>query len=195
MNALYLTVMMNFLLQRIISLVLKRAIPQTCAYIVLRRLLIYIRTNLVLYLFVFLDASKAFDKINYWLLFDKLIKRDVPLLFNVRFVSFWYAHQQVCVQWGKSISGAFSVLNGVKQGGILSPLFFNIYLNDLSIQLKNACVGCNINDNFLNHFIYADDMCLISPSPNALQTLLNICNEYAMSHDIVFNTKKTMEVR
>ena len=40
----------------------------------------------------FLDASKAFDKINYWLLFDKLIKRDVPL-FIVRFLSFWYAHQ------------------------------------------------------------------------------------------------------
>ena len=35
-------------------------------------------------------------------------------------------------------------------------------------------------------------MCLISPSPNALQTLLNICNEYATSHDIVFNTKKTV---
>ena len=62
----------------------------------------------------------------------------------------------------------------------------------MSIPLTHTCVGYNINGNFLNHFIYADDMCLISASPNALQTLLNICNEYAMSHDMVYNTKKTV---
>ena len=56
-----------------------------------------------------LDASKAFDKINYWLLFHKLINRNVPL-YIVRFLSFWYAQQQVCVQWGSAISESFHVL-------------------------------------------------------------------------------------
>ena len=68
-------------------------------------------------LICFLDASKAFDKFNHWLLFYKLIKRDIPLFFVI-FLYFWYTHQQRCVQWGKSISAPLSVLNGVKQCGI-----------------------------------------------------------------------------
>ena len=72
-------------------------------------------------------------------------------------------HQQVCVQWGGAISDLFHVLNGVRQGGILSPLFFNIYMNDLSMQLNMSDIGCNINGIFLNHFVYADDMCIVAP--------------------------------
>ena len=139
----------------------------------------------------FLYASKAFDKINYWLLFYKLIRRDLPL-YIVRILSFWYMHQQVCVQWGGAISDLFHVLNGVRQGGILSPLFFNIYMNDLSMQLNMSDIGCNINGIFLNHFVYADDMCIVAPCANALQLLLNICMKYAGTHDITYNIKKSV---
>ena len=75
----------------------------------------------------FLDASKAFDRLNYCLLFDKLIKKDVPL-FIIKLLLFWYTHQKVCVQSGKSSSPDFLVGNGVKQGGIISPILFNIYI-------------------------------------------------------------------
>lgn len=139
----------------------------------------------------FLDASKAFDKINYWHLFSKLNTRGLPL-FVIRLLCFWYVNQQVCVQWGNILSCPFNVSNGVKQGGILSPLFFNVYINDLSIDLTNSGIGCNINGVCLNHFIYADDMCLVAPSARALQTLLNICVKYASCHDIVYNTKKSV---
>ena len=75
----------------------------------------------------FLDASKAFDRLNYWLLFDKLIKKHVPL-FIVKLLLFWYTHQKMCVRWGNSTSPDFLVGNGVKQGGIISPILFNIYV-------------------------------------------------------------------
>ena len=48
--------------------------------------------------------------------------------------------------------------NGVKQGGILSPLFFNIYMDDLSRNLNNTGVGCYVNNNIVNHIMYADDV-------------------------------------
>ena len=73
----------------------------------------------------FLDASKAFDRLNYWLLFDKLIKKHVPL-FTIKLLLFWYTHQKMCVRWGNSISPDFFVGNGVKQGGIISSILFNI---------------------------------------------------------------------
>ena len=62
----------------------------------------------------FLDASKTFDRLNYWLLFDKLIKKHVPL-FIVKLLLFWYTHQKMCVRWGNSTSPDFLVGNGVKQ--------------------------------------------------------------------------------
>ena len=45
----------------------------------------------------FLDASKAFDRLNYWLLFDKLVKKHVPL-FIIKLLYFWYTHQKMLVR-------------------------------------------------------------------------------------------------
>ena len=68
----------------------------------------------------FLDASKAFDRLNYWVLFDKLIKKHVPL-FIIKLLLFWYTHQKMCVRWGNSTSLDFLVGNDVKQGGLILP--------------------------------------------------------------------------
>ncbi len=58
----------------------------------------------------FLDASKAFDRINFWCLFDKLIARGVPLLL-VRLLSYWYNTQYFCIKWGNATSTFFNTSN------------------------------------------------------------------------------------
>ena len=141
----------------------------------------------------FLDASKAFDRLNHWLLFDKLIFRGVPK-FIVKILVYWYSMQKMCVQWGNSISSCFMVTNGVKQGGILSPKLFTLYMNDLSILLNNCNLGGKIGGQLLNHLIYADDVCLISLSAHAMQEMINICQTFANSHDLLFNSTKTMSM-
>ena len=72
----------------------------------------------------FLDASKAFDKINYWLLKKYSIKVSPHLL--LKFDFFWYTHQEMHVRWGITVTSSFLVSNGVKQGAILSPMLFNV---------------------------------------------------------------------
>ena len=59
--------------------------------------------------------------------------------------------QKMCVQWGNSISTCFMVTNGVKQGGMLFPKLFTLYMNDLSILLNNCNLGGNIGGQLLNH--------------------------------------------
>ena len=80
----------------------------------------------------FLDASKAFDRLNHWLLFKKLLNRGMPI-YIVRILIFLYSNQTMYVQWGSAHSDPFSITNGVRQGGILSPKLFIVYMDGLSL--------------------------------------------------------------
>ena len=90
------------------------------------------------------------------------------------------------VRWGSTLSTAFQVTNGVRQDGILSPMLFNSYVNDLSIRLTNSGIGGTFGGTFVNHMTYAEDLCIVSLSSSVLQTLLNICTDYGALHDIKF---------
>ena len=139
----------------------------------------------------FLDASKAFDKISHWTLFRKLIDRNVPM-YLIKILCYWYQHQLMSVRWGYSISNVFNVTNGVRQGGILSPKLFNIYIDGLSNILNNSLIGGSLGGKRINHMLYADDLCIVSLSSAGLQKLLSICDEYCASHSITFNVKKSV---
>ena len=77
-----------------------------------------------------LDASKAFDRVNYCELFNELLKRDIsPIV--LRLLLYMYTTQTLRVKWGHAVSNCFTVSNGVKQIGVLSPLLFYIYTDSL----------------------------------------------------------------
>ena len=78
----------------------------------------------------FLDASKAFDRIVHAGLFLKMIKRKVPFLFLIIIIS-WYIGLECRVRWEDHYSDWFAVTAGVRQGGVLSPNFYCIYVDDL----------------------------------------------------------------
>ena len=139
----------------------------------------------------FVDASKAFDRINIWHLCMKLLHRNISSLI-VRFFIFWFTMQQFIVKWGSVLSPPFHSCNGLRQGGILSPIYFNVYMDDLSTDLSNLNTGCYVNDVCFNHLFYADDTVLAAPSPAALQQLISTCEQYAANNELVFNDTKTI---
>ena len=79
-----------------------------------------------------MDASKAFDKVNHWHLLDKLLNRGIPLCL-VRLLMFWFSNQDYIVKWNNLHSNSFKVTNGVRQGGILSPRLFTVYVDALRV--------------------------------------------------------------
>ena len=139
----------------------------------------------------FLDASKAFDPLKHTTLFRKLIDRRVPN-YIVRIMMYWYANQTMCVRWSGAVSQGFHVTNGVRQGGILSPYLFNVYLDDLGNALSACRTGCCVGNSLINHQMYADDLVIFSPSSIGLRALITVCEEYAVSHEMVFNHKKSV---
>ena len=123
-------------------------------------------------------------------MFKKLILRDVPIII-VRVLCFWYRTQVLCIQWGNMRSSFFNISNGVRQGGILSPKLFSVYMDDLSNILISSGVSCFLKNVCFNHVFYADDLCLMAPCDIALQELLNICHRYSITADLNFNALKS----
>ena len=52
------------------------------------------------------------------------------------------------------MSDSFMTINGVRQGKILSPLFFNIYVNEISEKLNSKIIGCSFKGMRINHLMY-----------------------------------------
>ena len=109
----------------------------------------------------------------------------------VRLFVYWYSGQQFLIRWGNTVSNKFSTTNCVRQGGIIYPAYFNVYMDDLIKELNKSEIGCCINGHYINNLLYADDSCIVASSPSGLQKLIDICSEYATANTIVFNESKT----
>ena len=136
-----------------------------------------------------LDASKAFDRVNYCKLFGELLKRDIsPIV--LRLLLYMYTSQMLRFKWGHTVSNYFTVRNGVKQGGVLPPLLFAIHTDSILKRLEESGVGCHMGGHFNGALAYADNITLLSPSMSGLRTLSKVCEEYATEFDVTFNGKK-----
>ena len=83
----------------------------------------------------FLDMSKAFDSVNHCKLMQKLLEYGVPELI-VQLVSHWYSNQKVSVRYMSYYSKVWAIGNGVRRAGILSSLFFKIYIDSLMSRIS-----------------------------------------------------------
>ena len=79
----------------------------------------------------------------------------------------------------------------LSKGG-LSPILFCMYPDELLNQINESGIGCHIGYLSFAGLGYADDVGILSPSVEALQELLHICEKYADEFNVIFNTKKTM---
>ena len=126
-------------------------------------------------------------------LFLKLVQRNVPLCF-IRVIMYWYLNMEAQVKWLNARSAFFKVTSGTKQGGVISPHFYGIYVNDLIIILRNRKLGCHLVGICIACIFYADDLALMAPLRSTMQLLIDICHEYASEFCLSFNFKKTKTI-
>ena len=133
-----------------------------------------------------IDLSKAFDKINHYGLLTSLLKRNLPVnLLDI--LELWLNSSWSCVKWFDNFSEFFQINSGVRQGSVLSPMLFAVYLNDF--------VNCNQRGLHSIIILYADDILLLSPTLYGLQHMLNECERRLQELNMAINFKKTCCLR
>ena len=123
----------------------------------------------------FVDFSKAFDCVPRNKLFDKIESVGVKGNF-LSIIKSMYEDDSSAIKKDGLVTESFRCYSGVKQGCMLSPTLFNLYLSDLSSVLKQTDISDPINiaeGSPLNCLLYADDLLLLSKNPGDLQLLLN----------------------
>ena len=88
------------------------------------------------------------------------------------------------VRWNAVLSKSWEVSCGVRQDGILSPILFNVYVDELVELLRDSGYGCYVNNTLIGCLMCADDWLLLFPTLDGMQALLDICDCYT---NIVFN--------
>jgi len=144
------------------------------------------RPNISAVTVISFDLRRAFDSIPHSILINKLtsiLPRNICDL-----ISSYLSHRHQQVKIGHTFSNRLPVLSGVPQGSILSPILFNIFINDLSFG----------NDCHL--FKYADDTTIILPhflssSPtiatNDIKMKVIKMESWCNEHKITLNVAKT----
>ena len=141
-----------------------------------------------------LDLSKAFDKVNFKMLFFKLMDRNVPKRV-IEILSNWYSKLFSYVRWNDKFSTGFFISSGVRQGGLLSPILFAICVDDLLVKLEKSKLGCFVKLLCCNSFMYADDLVLLSITIQDLQSLVNISLKEINNVGLDVNSNKTFCIR
>ena len=139
----------------------------------------------------FVDFSKAFDSVPRDILLDKLKKHGINgNVFDI--IQTIYLEDTVSIKIDNKHSPSFKTNVGVRQGCVLSPILFNLFLADLQPVLDQYGENVHIDENISTScLLWADDILILSESVDGLQQKLNALQGYCDINKLSVNTKKT----
>ena len=139
---------------------------------------------------LFVDLSKAFDTVDHLLLGKILLKRKIPPDI-VLFLMHYLRNQRARIIWKSERGEYIQIEKGVRQGGILSPFLFKLYIDDVLNDICNSNIGCMLGIKRINILAYADDLVLIAQSKEQLEKLYEILCKGMTDLELSINKNKT----
>lgn len=137
----------------------------------------------------FIDLRKAFDTVWHEGLFFKLQKAGIDG--NVyKLLKSMYTNAYSRVRCKHVLSNPIHMSKGVHQGNILSPILFNIFINDIGNRMYTNDAPL-LHDSKINHLLYADDLLLLSTSPHELQYNIDRVSEFCRDWGLSINIDKS----
>ena len=156
-----------------------------CSYLVMETISYFLRegTNPIM---VALDMTQAFDRCRFDVLFTKIMAKLPHVI--TRTLIYVYERQYAWVRWGNAKSSEFGMTNSTRQGSVLSPALFSLYVQELLDRLQRLGVGCHIGPTFLGAVAWADDFLLTAPTHTAMQLMLDVASTFVSEVGLEFST-------
>jgi len=136
-----------------------------------------------------MDFTQAYDIVDREELCKHLRKIGMPDFLMVAIKALYKNDQYILVD-GHKQTDPISPTRGVKQGCPLSPLLFSLFINDFAPSSSNGVKLCE-SEEYISHLFYADDLTLLSSSPQNLDSLLRALHTYAGRNGLTINVKKS----
>jgi Reverse transcriptase (RNA-dependent DNA polymerase) len=133
-----------------------------------------------------LDISKAFPRVNHHALLSKLIARKAPLCLVNLIESCMAESMYLACSMVWHCNRAVSVTPW-RQGSVLAPVLFAIFINDVVVACNKACLG--------EILVYADDILIVAKSISTLQYLFNIVQGQIYQCNMSLNVGKCCAMR
>ena len=144
----------------------------------------------------FIDFRKAFDYLDRDLMLSRLVEVGVRGKIY-RAIQESYKVMLNAVRINGETGRWFDTSQGTKQGNVISPTIFSVYVNGLLKELKQSKVGITVQGNMVTALAYVDDIVLMALTQAGLQTLLGIVERWCYKWRLSVNMDKTkvMHVR
>ena len=141
--------------------------------------------------FCFLDIKKAFDRVSRPWVWHKMHKMGLRGKIWRTIINM-FSNIRGRVKVDDIFSQLFSIETGVVQGSRLGPTLFSLFINELIQEVKSTTQGATFsNGTRLQILCFADDILLISDTPDDLQKMVDVCYNYACRHSFKFSIKKS----
>ena len=138
----------------------------------------------------YLDIKKAFDSVSRTVLFRKLYNFGIRGKILRVIIDQFSGVRGIC-KIDDLFTREFDIASGVVQGSRLGPILFNIFINDLLVELKNSGLGVELNcGKIVSGIAYADDLALFAKNPSDLQKLISICENWSNKNGLNFAPAK-----
>ncbi len=130
----------------------------------------------------------AFDAISFGVLFHKAAGVLSDGSWHVLFS--WCNDIYVSVRWNCSLGNTINVKKGKTQGGLPSPILFNIFYQDMVHDLTVTVGGIRIQGISYNVVCYADDILICSNASTGLQKLIDVANAHMCKYGLSLTGRK-----
>ena len=140
---------------------------------------------------IFIDYEKAFDRVNREKLWSIMRRRGIPEHL-VQVIKKLYDKTQICISGDEDILETVDA--GLRQGCSLSPILFNLYLDDAIREWKDTIKFYTYNFNsreYIVTLLFADDQVLIASSENELQLATHKLNQVNSKYNMKISINKT----
>lgn len=139
----------------------------------------------------YVDYRKTFDSIETWAVLMAMEEARIDSRYS-RLIKSIYEGATLQVKLNDDwTTEKIPVKRGVRQGDTISPKLFTAALEHALKKLNWERKGISIDGAYLNHLRYADDIVLISESPDELVEMLQEFNEVSKEVGLTMNLSKT----